>query len=278
MRLSASRTCAGLAGPPGADVVGRVAQGFGALDEGDRAGAVGHVAQAGAVVGVDRLRHRLAANRGVHKVRHHRRPGGVPGAPDRCDPQVDHLRPRSLGHDRGEEFYGVLRSRNRVDRHLPQPRVLAVRCVRHALIHPHCAGKGCPRHLPRSRDLQQVEQCANTAPHERRPLTRRAGNRAGEVDDSADRVPVTGSPQRGQIGRICPRDRHHVAQVRERAGAGTGRRVRARHGWPRSARARTVCAPIKPSPPVTTIMRTCRQPVSARQGPRPRGFVWCHYR
>ena len=59
---------------PGADIVGRMEQGFSALQEGDRPGAVGHVAQVGPVVGVDRLPDRLAADSGVDQIRHGRRP------------------------------------------------------------------------------------------------------------------------------------------------------------------------------------------------------------
>ena len=49
-------------------------QGVSALQEGDRPGAVGHVAQVGPVVGVDRLPDQLAADSGVDQIRHGRRP------------------------------------------------------------------------------------------------------------------------------------------------------------------------------------------------------------
>jgi len=119
-------------------------QGSGALQQGDRAGAVGHVAQIDPVVGVDRLPHWLAADRGMDEIRHGRPSGGAARPPDRRDPQVDHLRPDGLSHDRRQQFGVVLHGRDRVDRQLPRPRVLAVGHLRHALVHPDGAGDAYP--------------------------------------------------------------------------------------------------------------------------------------
>src|SRR5262249_59884675 len=109
-----------------------------------------------------------------------------------------------------EEFGGVLRGRDRVDRQLPQVRILAVGRVRHTLVHPQRTGQGYPRHAPRGGRIQQVEQRGNTGAHERRPRTRRARGRGGPVHDPADPVPVTGPPQRGQIGGTCLPPPPHV--------------------------------------------------------------------